>query len=52
MSTDNAHYDSCPNIDYIQYIIKKKGYNNIVEGSIFSERSEKLRKEGFYKKYQ
>ncbi|MBA2858564.1 putative metal-binding protein [Methanococcus maripaludis] len=52
MSTDNSHYDRCPNIDYIKQIINKKGYKNIVEGSIFSKKSEKLREEGIYKKYQ
>ncbi|MBA2853610.1 putative metal-binding protein [Methanococcus maripaludis] len=51
MSTDNSHYDRCPNIDYIKQIINKKGYKNIVEGSIFSKKSEKLREEGIYKKY-
>jgi len=52
MATDNGHYDRCPNIDYIKQIMVKKGYNNIVEGSIFSKKSEELREQGIYKKYE
>ncbi len=52
MSTDNAHYDRCPHIDYIKDIIKKRGYENVVEGSYISVQAEKLRENGVYKKYE
>lgn len=51
MTTDNHHYDRCPNINYIKDIILKKGYENIIEGSYISKNAEKKREEGNYKCY-
>ena len=49
--TDNRHHDRCPYVDYIREIIKKNGFENIVEGTYQSQASRKLREEGIYKKY-
>lgn len=51
MVTDNHHYDRCPHIDYIKDLIKKQGYNNIVEGTLLAKKSEKKREIGIYKTY-
>jgi len=51
MTTDNYHADRCPHLDYIKYIIEKKGFNNIVEGSYISKTSTQLRGEGIYNTY-
>ena len=51
MVTDNRHHDRCPYIDYIKDIIRKNGFENVVEGTYQSEASMKLRKKGVYKKY-
>lgn len=52
MVTDNHHYDRCPHIDYIKSIIKKKGYENIIEGTYISKNAECKREEGIYKRYE
>ena len=49
--TDNRHHDRCPYVDYIKEIIRKNGFDNIVEGTYQSQASRKLREEGVYKKY-
>ena len=49
--TDNRHHDRCLYVDYIREIIKKNGFENIVEGTYQSQASRKLREEGVYKKY-
>jgi len=49
--TDNRHHDRCPHVDYIREIIKKNGFENIVEGTYQSQASRKLREKGVYKKY-
>ena len=49
--TDNRHHDRCPYVDYIREIIKKNGFENIVEGTYQSQASRKLREKGVYKKY-
>jgi predicted metal-binding protein len=51
MTTDNYHHDRCPHFDYIKALIRKKGYQNIVEGSYISKASEKKRERGEYKTY-
>ena len=51
MSTDNYHYDRCPNIDYIKGIINKKGYKNLVEGSYISKGAKRKRENGIYNSY-
>ncbi len=51
MTTDNHHYDRCPHLDYIKDIIKKRGYENVVEGTYVSKNAEKKRELGTYKKY-
>ena len=51
MVTDNYHHDRCPHADYIKALIKKKGYDNIVEGTYISRTSEKKRETGEYKSY-
>lgn len=52
MTTDNYHYDRCPNIDYIKSIIAKKGYKNLVEGSYLCKQTEEKRQQGKYTRYQ
>ena len=49
--TDNRHHDRCPYVDYIEEIIRKNGFENIVEGTYQSQASRKLREQGVYKKY-
>ena len=49
--TDNRHHDRCPYVDYIKNIIRKNGFENIVEGSYQSKASSKLREKGVYKTY-
>ncbi|OPJ57248.1 CGGC domain-containing protein [Alkalithermobacter paradoxus] len=50
MTTDNYHYDRCPNIEYIKDIIRKRGYENVIEGTYISARAEAKREEGIYNK--
>jgi len=52
MVTDNHHYDRCPHVDYIKGIIKKHGFNNVLEGSYFSKNAVKRRENGQYKIYE
>ncbi|MBC2581818.1 CGGC domain-containing protein [Clostridium sp. DJ247] len=52
MVTDNYHYDSCPHVDYINNIVSKKGYNNIIEGSYISKTAKRKRQEGGYACYE
>jgi predicted metal-binding protein len=52
MSTDNYHYDRCPNVDYIKSIVAKKGYKNVVEGSYISNTAKKKREEKTYNCYE
>ena len=49
--TDNRHHDRCPYVDYIKEIIRKNGFENIVEGTYQSQASRKLRERGTYKSY-
>jgi predicted metal-binding protein len=49
--TDNRHHDRCPYVDYIEEIIRKNGFENIVEGTYQSQASRKLRQKGVYKTY-
>ncbi len=49
--TDNRHHDRCPYVDYIKEIIRKNGFENIVEGTYQSQASRKLRQKGVYKTY-
>ncbi len=51
MVTDNHHYDRCPHVEYIENIVLKKGYKNIVKGSYISKGSQKKRELGEYKYY-
>ena len=51
ITTDNYHSDRCPHIDYIKYMIEKKGFNDIIEGSYISKTSTRLREAGIYKTY-
>ena len=51
MVTDNRHHDRCPYVDYIKEIIRKNGFENIVEGTYQSQASRKLRQKGVYKTY-
>lgn len=51
MVTDNRHHDRCPYIDYIRDIIRKNGFENVVEGTYQSANSRDLRKKGVYKTY-
>ena len=49
--TDNRHHDRCPYVDYMKEIIRKNGFENIVEGTYQSQASRKLRQKGVYKTY-
>ena len=49
--TDNRHHDRCPYVDYIKEIIRKNGFDHIVEGTYQSQTSRELRKKGVYKTY-
>nr|WP_206459679.1 CGGC domain-containing protein [Anaerovorax sp. IOR16] len=51
MVTDNYHHDRCPHVDYIKALIKKKGYQRIIEGTYISKAAEKRREKGEYKRY-
>ena len=51
ITTDNRHFERCPHFDYIVSIIKKNGYNHIVEGTYHSKGAEKKRQAGIYKTY-
>lgn len=51
MVTDNHHYNRCPHAGYIHQIIRKHGYNQVIEGSYISRASETLRKNGIYQSY-
>lgn len=51
MVTDNHHYDRCPHVDYIKQIIKKHGYETVVEGSYISRISTEFRDKGIYNSY-
>lgn len=51
MVTDNHHHDRCPHVDYIKALIKKKGYQRIIEGTFISKVAEKKREMGEYKRY-
>lgn len=50
--TDNRHHDRCPHVEQIKKIIRKNGYENIVEGTFRSEATRKLRAAGKYKVYE
>lgn len=52
MVTDNHHSDRCPHVDYIKSIIKKKGYENIVEGSYISAGATRKRADNLYHSYE
>lgn len=52
MVTDNHHFDRCPHIDYIKSIVRKKGYDKIVEGSYISAGATKKRAAKIYKAYE
>ena len=51
MTTDNYHSDRCPHVDSIKYIIQKKGFHHIIDGSYISKASTRRREEGLYKTY-
>ncbi len=52
MVTDNHHYDRCPHVDYIKGIIKKHGFDNIVEGTYISKGAARKRELGIYNTYE
>ncbi len=51
MVTDNHHYDRCPHVDYIKSIVKKHGFENIVEKTYISKTARKKREMGIYNTY-
>ena len=51
MVTDHHHYDRCPHLDYIRDIVRKKGYENVVEGSYIRKAAAFRREKGIYKVY-
>lgn len=51
MVTENRHHDRCAHVDYIKDIIRKKGFENIVEGTFQSKATQKMRAMGKYKVY-
>lgn len=52
ITTDNYHYDRCPHIEYIKDIVKKKGFNTIIEGTFISKNASKKRENGLYSYYK
>lgn len=48
MTTNNYHYDRCPNVDYIKSIVARKGFRNVVEGSYISKNATMKRAKGIY----
>ncbi len=50
--TENHHHDRCPHLDYIRAIIRKKGFQNIVEGTYQSQTAKRRRAEGEYQTYE
>ena len=52
MVTENRHHDRCPHIDYIKDIIRRNGYENIIEGTFEAPITRKLREQGKYKSYE
>ena len=51
MVTDNRHHDRCPHVEYIEGIIRKNGFENIIEGTFQCEATRKMRELGKYKVY-
>ena len=49
MTKDNYHSTPCPHLDYIKSLISKIGID-VHEDTFISEKSEKLRQDGVYKK--
>lgn len=52
MSHDNTHHDRCPNISIMKKIMNKRGFLNIVEGTVINALAEERRKSGLYKSYE
>ena len=52
MVTENRHHDRCPHVDYIKDIIRRNGYENIIEGTFEAPATRKLRERGVYKTYE
>lgn len=50
--TDNRHHDRCPHVDYIKQIIRKNGFENIIEGTFQAEATRRKREAGEYKVYE
>lgn len=51
MVTENHHHDRCPNLQYIEEIIRRKGFENVVEGTFQSQGAHRRRESGMYKTY-
>ena len=49
--SDNKHKPPCPHIDYMQSILAKKGFTNIVKGTYISKTATKRRAEGIYQSF-
>lgn len=49
--TDNYHHDRCPHMEYMKDIIRKKGFEHIMEGTYQSQGARMRRESGEYKKY-
>ncbi len=50
ITKDNFHAPVCPNLDYLKTLVQEKLGLDLIEGTKVSEKSEKLRKSGKYKK--
>ena len=50
--TENRHHDRCPYVDYMKDIIRKNGFENIIEGTFESQVTHELRDKGVYKNYE
>lgn len=48
---ENHHSDRCPHVDVIKDIIRKKGYENIAEGTYISKTAQSKREQGIYNTY-
>lgn len=52
MVTDNHHGPRCPFVDSMKTMIRRLGYNHIVEGTHISKTTEARRKTGVYKTFK
>ncbi len=52
MVTDNHHKPPCPNLAFIEELLRKKNFRKVVKGSYISKTASTLREKGIYKKFE